>query len=386
MIRHPLSILAFSVSTLSGLCPAQAFTSPAGYESAEAPAFSVYFGAYNQARFQYADGEIKALGVRVLKSVGYRFDWTQHSASTAAARSWTNVSLKISDCDYDKFGATFASNPIGTVTTVYNAKTDFPGATGFPGTGSTGPAPWDKALSFPFNALWVAQGTHDVLLDYTFTGGSLNNGGSWGNGFPAWYHLDAEYGTEGKVAPVTFYGSTNCRDSAHSSGNAYSRVSCVVYPTTATNPANNNMVDLNVYGYRTAPGAALIQTLSLAGSTTSFAFPGALANCDQVFLDVTKPMLFLPSTAGMGSAYARTSIGKFGYNPNYVGITMWSQAVWDDSSTRQIGFTRATSATVPAQPTRLARRMVAYNFDPTASSSRPMTTSGVLNPVAYYSL
>ena len=139
MFKLTTAALALSLVSPAFGQASSAFTTPPGYLTTEgtnigttSSGYSYYFGRYANGHYQVADGEIKAMGVKILNSVGFRLDYRSHSTGTAQARKWSNVTLSLAACDFTKMTRTYSTNAIGTVTTVYSAGTSWPAQTGNP--------------------------------------------------------------------------------------------------------------------------------------------------------------------------------------------------------------------------------------------------------------
>ena len=129
-----------------------------------------------------------------IRDVAYRLEYRLSRSYTVIGRTWTNVTLKMSETNkYNVMSRTYASNITSTQTTVYSSKHDFPSHAGVP---LLKPDVWgglSGKLRFPFQRAWVYTGKNEILLDFTFLGGKLANGytlwtGSRWDGYP----LDSE--------------------------------------------------------------------------------------------------------------------------------------------------------------------------------------------------
>ena len=81
-------------------------TSPKGGLTVEGLHYAYYLGRYADGRYQFADGENKGKAAAITE-VGYRLDNRSHTTSTAMGRSWSSVTLHMSDLtNYDTMSST----------------------------------------------------------------------------------------------------------------------------------------------------------------------------------------------------------------------------------------------------------------------------------------
>ena len=162
---------------LSSALAAQAqFTAPPGFETVEGNYYGHGLGSYATGRYQAVEGSLKGKGARIMKRVEYRVDLaTNYTPAEGFARSWTSVTLDISDTDITKLTSTFSSNIIGPPTRVFSGQVSWTAVSGRQRTN-----PWGQAgLSFPFTQLRTYNAQNDLMLDYRFQGGTLANNASW---------------------------------------------------------------------------------------------------------------------------------------------------------------------------------------------------------------
>ena len=106
-----LSLAALSVSTLGTSLQAQTmnFYSPKFMESTEGQYYSYRFGSYADMRYQMVDGENRGT-VGAIKEIALRLDNRNHTSSTAMGRSWTGVTVDMSNGDHATFSSNFSAN------------------------------------------------------------------------------------------------------------------------------------------------------------------------------------------------------------------------------------------------------------------------------------
>ena len=90
-----------------------AYSSPDGFLTKEGKSAAYIFGEYPEPRIMMFDGEMRNK-VIVMNEVAFRHDYRDYSPYNGAARSWTNISLDISYCDYSKLDTVFTLNPTST--------------------------------------------------------------------------------------------------------------------------------------------------------------------------------------------------------------------------------------------------------------------------------
>ena len=153
-------------------------TSPPGYLTkgqVHSRSWGYRLGQYSNERFQVADGQFRNR-VLIMKEISYRLDggrtYGVNTTSAGVGRTWTNVTLNMAECDYDKMTSTFSTNRLSTPKKVYDAKTTWQSY----GTKAADPSPWGgQGIKFPFTSSWVHTGKRDFLMEYAFSGGILAN-------------------------------------------------------------------------------------------------------------------------------------------------------------------------------------------------------------------
>ncbi len=169
-------LLASSLLALVGHAVGQSYSSPNGFLTTEGKSAAYIFGEYQAPRIMMFDGEMRNK-VMVMNEVGFRHDDRSYTSSNGGARSWTNISLDVSYCNYDKTDTLFTLNPTSTPSRVFSSSMSWPGIVGYP---KTKPAPFTP-IKFPFSGIWLYNGAEDICLDWDFQGGTLTNGTAWGS-------------------------------------------------------------------------------------------------------------------------------------------------------------------------------------------------------------
>ena len=370
-----IAVLALGVPILA---QTKMVTSPSGYENTEAPAFAYYFGMYTDGRFQFADGMQKGKGTKLISQVGYRLDYRSHTTTTGAGKSWTNVQLRMSNCDFAKIGNTFAANPTSTPTLVYNNAVTWPLQTSFP---KTNPAPWSTSRAFPFSTPWFYVGTSDLLLDYQFSGGKLANSASWsGTAAKLMPYLDANSSYDYTNWRITNLGTRNCVDTGQTLG-SYVYLMGYTYPKNA-----GTLYDGRFYTYVTAYNvgfnANVVVAIGLNG-TAGTTFPGV--TCNKLFVDASAPWILLFGKTAATTSWYFKSFGYLPFSPAMVNLNLWGQAAWTDTGNGMLKLSRAARTVVQGQPSNPPPKKMIY----ASSSSTSATVYGPFfnaprNPLILY--
>jgi len=380
---------------LTPLLAQGAITSPAGGLTIEGQHYAYYLGRYADGRYQFADGENRGKAA-VLSEVRYRLDNRAHTTSTAMGRSWSNVTLQMSEmANFDTMSNTWAQNISGTQTTVFSAAADWDSQTGTP---MLKPDIWGGMkgkLRFPFSKPWVYTGKTDMLLDYAFTGGALLNAAAWSGSSARSYYLDGEsISTISKSGVIQRIPAVRqnpaCNDSAitytASGNNAYIYGSAYTYGANSSTITQRKQLLLRHYSYYTAPnGAPVMHVLGLAGSTAGVSIS---ARCNNLHVDLSQPFfpMMFNTIKGNTSGYS----GSMGYlvpwESSMARVQLHLQAAWNDSTTGAFSLTEAAKLTLPdgLPPEELPRRKMAYAYPSTAATAVSVTTSAYAHPYAQY--
>ncbi len=375
-------ILAIAVPPASLLAQDKLTTSPRGWNSSEGNDSGRILGAFSTARYQFLDGELKGLGVKLLKQVQYRHDWQYYIPQTGAGRTWSQVKLAIGEGDYAKQSTTWSHNRLSTPTRVFDASIAWPDMNGYPSTGTAGPAPFHPGLAFPFSTSWSYSGKRDILLEYVFVGGKLKNGMRWVTATESPYHMDSVRPVIANRGGTTTYGRTTCTDSGQPSG-ASCTPAVTTYAANTGNRYNTNQHFVYTYSLRTAKNAPVIHALTTTGSTTGVTIPLA---CNKLFVNLGGAPLYFSGIADniIGSYSTSGALGYFPYTPAAVGIPIWVQAAWADSVNKNLMLTNAAMTTVPPQPPDPPRRAVQYDYQLNSVAGPGFTNDPRKNAIARY--
>lgn len=315
-------------------------SSPPGYLSTEGEDRAYIMFEWSNARTMFLDGEMRN-NVIFIKDTAFRYDYRNYSTGIGQGRTWSNVTLDISLCDYSNPSFTFSQNPTATPTRVFSSSMTLPTQTGFP---STKPAKF--TMSFPFSAAWLYNGNEDICLDYDFNGGVMANNASWSTSWYWSYFLDApSAGT--RVRGVFSVIGTGCTDSGQSYP-AQCWVTSYVHNSKYT--GNTSLQDkYRVYTRTryTPQNQPVIHAITPFGSKTGTSFPGV--TCEKIYLDLSQYFLTIP-LVGNGSTPVYGPDFIFPYQKSLEGVKLYAQAAFPDSSTNALKFTYAEDSILPAYP------------------------------------
>ena len=371
-------IIATTVLALCAPLFAQgSITTPPGGLKTEGASRGSSFGRYANARHQNIDNVHKGKAYTITE-VAFRLDNWNHSRFTAMGRTWSNVKLNVAETDFSKATNSWAAN-VGTATpsTVYNTKADWPTQTGFP---IIKPDVWGglaAKLRFPFSKPWVYTGKNAMLLDYTFSGGSMANNAAWGTtttgSSPSFsYYLDSEYqSTYSKSSSITRLPATriNCNDSAMTrTTGAYLYAYGTTYGPESSTITYRNKLVFQHYSYYTAPKATVIHALGLAGTTAGV---NVGAKCNKLYVDLSKPNILMPfRTLNNTSGQSGTMGWLLPWNSAFANATVYMQGAWSDSQSKQLALTQAIQVTLPngVPAAELPEFTSVYRYDTTSTT------------------
>ena len=209
-----LSLSACLVTT--SLWAQGSFVSPPSLATAEGDTAAYAFFYYSNMRAQHAEGELRGMKLS-LTGIAWRYDYRNHTASTTGGRKWTSVTLNLSDTDWTKMDRTWTKNAYTTPVEVFNSSFAAPLKTGTP---FFKPDNFGGPLSIPFKSPYAYSGSQDLLLDYVFLGGSLDNNVTWTASSGRNYYLDTDNPgntNDPKVPHCVSYGSKQTRYPSSSS-------------------------------------------------------------------------------------------------------------------------------------------------------------------------
>ena len=358
--------------------------SPPQNASVEGARFAYYLGCYsggsvNGARYQFAEGGLRGLVV-VIKNIGFRRDSVNNTGTRTPGRTWTKVTLHLSDGSVAKMTKTWTMNSLNTPKKLFDNKYSWPDFTKAP---TKIPAPWNPALSFPLTQAYIYKGKNDLLMDFRFRGGTLSNGVTWRtNSFRAYYLDAANVVTLPDYYPstTTLHGNQNCRDSSQSAVGGIMTVDLRSYAKTGSNASRQGKFFFEMGSYFTALNKPVIQALSVFGNAAG----QNVGTCNSLYL---KTLLALfGGTAGPPTAIKTTTLPLIPYSAKAVGVSIWVQSAWADSKTGGLKLTQAVEAKIVAQPPSQTPRVMLWYYNPTRATGIGPSSFYVYNPVVQYAV
>ncbi len=338
-----------SVLVLSASAFAQTVYSPdASFQTNQGRGYAFHLGAYSTGRYQLMDGNLRN-SVSIITNIAYRPDnGRTYDQSSGTGRSFTNVTVHLSDCDIASSTTTLSTNATSTPALAFSGSVTWPTITGV-----ANYTTWP--IAFPCSA-WVSSGTADVMADYQFTGGTLANKHVWTMFSSRSYYMDGFYLASFAHATTRWEGSRHqaCLDS--------NTLNPIDIPSTWMSmshfgPSFSLSSYRNKFGFymeseRTAPNSTAIHLLDVAGSSAGTNFPGIA--CQTLHVAGSPVMLVMPVTTDAGGDSARnllgTSNGRSPASKAAVGIRLWGQTAWQDSGTGALRLTQGASVEIPALP------------------------------------
>lgn len=362
------------------LCAQGVLYSPPHLDSkTEGGRYAYYFYRYPGGRSQWADGENRGK-VAVITAISTRLDYRSYSTFTGPGRKWTNVKVMFGEGDISKFSTTFSSNMTTTPTTVYNAAWSVPTvATGYP---STSPAPWggtNGEYTLPFSTTWLYTGKGDIIQDWTYAGGTLDNNVTWSSSSSRTYYLDSYIYT----SPYSSVGSTysfipttrlnnnstgvtgRCNDSEHGTRTtgAYNYLYATAYGKQY--PITNYRGRLLFYtvSYYTGYENPLIHAIAFANDTKGIDLN---TGCNKLHLKgpmLLRPRVSLPSSYS-SSGYSGYRFDLVPWKNVFAGLQLTLQTAWADSSTNNLNLSQARQAILPSMlPEKEQQRSYTYHYN-----------------------
>jgi len=354
--------------------------------------YCYYFGGFSNARQQYADGENSGKAA-VIAAFNVRLDYRSHTSTTAPGRKWTNVMMSIGEGSVSGFSTTFSSNFTTTPQVVFNAAWSLPAVTGYPTTSPSIYGGLKGEYRVPFSTSFVYTGKGDIVHDWQFMGGTLDNNVTWTTSSVRTYYFDSyssasEFSNVGSTyayIPTTRLNNTStgvttrCNDSEHGSTTTGAYCLLYAYAYGPKYPIDNYRGRLYFYhvSYYTGYENPVIHGLAFANDTTGLDLG---TGCNKLHLK--GPMLLFPRVT-MPSTYS--SSGYSGYQFRLVpwiaamsGLQVTVQAAWADSSTNRFALSQGRQATLPSGlPGPAPQRIHTYQYQ------SPTATTG-FGPYNYY--
>jgi len=398
MNKHVLCGMGFVL--VAPLCAQGVLYSPTHLDSkTEGQYYGYYFSAFPNARQQYGDGENRGK-VGVIGAINMRLDYRSHTSTTAPGRKWTSVKVSIAEGDVAKFGVTFATNMTSTPTQVFNAAWSLPTVTGYPLTKPAVYGGLKGEYRIPFSSTWIYTGKTDIVHDWQFSGGTLDNNITWATSSTRTYYFDSytsanEFGAVGstyRYVPATRLNNnsagvtTRCNDSAHTTTTgSYTLVVASAYgPKYVVLNYRSNLL-FYTYSYYTAFEAPVIHGIAFSTNNTGVDLG---TGCNKLHLQgpmILRPTMTMPSTYST-SAFSAYRLEFIPWVSAMANLTIVAQGAWTDSVTNRFALTQAREAILPASlPQPAPKRIHTYQYSsPTASTGFGPYNYYYMNPALAY--
>jgi len=347
-------------------------TSPIGLELTNGNYFSYYFGRYAEGRYQVADGELRNKALSITQ-IDFRLDARSYGTTTGTSRTWTRVTVDISEADVERLSQNWVLNATSTPTRVFDSRMTWATVNGRPTS-----QPWGH-ISFPFKTAWFYSGKTDMLRDYWFRGGTLANAVRWSGSASALYYLDGVTNPDSTTGSGTYMpvADTRCNDSAVTlTTGALAYGSANVYNVNYSTNTYRDKLRVRWYSYYTAPQKPVLQVIGVGVGNTVGLEIGA--RCNRLHVDLSKPYLLLSKTTqNTAQASSGTTEIITPWESRLQGLAFHTQAAWADSQSGLFSLTRARSFVVPGYPTQPLKKRMAFRYDPESGNA--------IGPVAWSS-
>jgi hypothetical protein len=380
------------------VCAQSALYSPKSMASTEGQFYGYAFLRYSDQRIQNVDGENRGTAAAIT-SISFRLDNRSHYSALTGGRTWSNVTMKVSEGDVANFTTNFANNTKTTPTTVYNKAWGVPLVIGFP---LLKPAVWGGLkgeYTIPFSTAWVYTGKGDILTDWKFTGGKLANNVVWATNSARNYYLDGygnfmtPTGSTGyihqKYIPAVRLNNNSlgvtgrCNDSAHTTTTgAYYYNYAYLYAKYYSNRSWSDKMRFYSQSYYTAPGAPVIHAYAVQVDVAGLDLG---TGCNKLHV---KGPLFL--VMGYTNPAANSTNGYSGYYETFVpflnvfrGLDMIGQAAWADSKSGALNLSWAHHIKLP-DPQPAPKRSATYHYIGTNTTGFGPYTNYPYSPAVCY--
>lgn len=355
---------ALILVALSAEIQAQSYiTIPPGYITQESYPHAAEFGAYPDMRFQIVDRDI--FTPMVVLEIACRRDGYQDASSVRfAGRTWASVQLVMGE--HDRITTTaFSTNLVTNVTRVFSGSVTWPDHSAGPRTSV--PHAWAIDVAFPFSAPWsYSASSSGVTVDFAFSGGSLTNQSTWNR--RELYLLDGTVaGKEalGQGFGVGDFSNPRCQVATSFGGTPWAFPNAV---TTATGSVSC-FGRLQSYPY----SANTLYAYSVSGDSAGV--PIGL-RCQNFFLGAGPFVFAALVTPSTGFQFDAPGAGGIPYRQEYVGMKVWTQAVFLDGMWRD---TLSAAGYSQIQPRPLAALNAVSVW--AASTTKPIGTPLSVVPV-----
>ena len=323
-------------------------TTPSGVLNAEGPHSAYGMGGWPNMRIQQADNtHLNQAGA--ISQIAFRLDNRSHTYRTAMGRTWSSIKLVMSEqTNFKTMSSTFSANTGGSATTVFDRKWTWSTQVGFP---LLKPDAWGGLkgqLQFPFAKPWGYSGKNSILADYTFSKGTLANGGTWTSNRGVYFYLDSEFINTSTSTGIVEPGiPPQCNDSAFSfTTGAYAYGLARSHGNRSPIISLRGKLTFTHLSYYTAPNAPVVHALCLGGSNFGV---NVRANCNLLYVDFAKPALLMTFKTLPSRGYSGSMQWLVPWQASLANKDIWVQAAWLDSMTKVFSLTMVTHVTFPTR-------------------------------------
>jgi hypothetical protein len=149
-----------------------------------------------------------------------------------------------------------------------------------------------------------------------------------------------------------------------------------------SSPINAGKSVLHVSTIFTAANRPVIIALSSGGFPAGVTFPGV--TCNKLYVDMSKPSLVTVKQPRGPEAQTRFDLASFDYLPGLVGVPMYLQAAWNDSTTGAVLLTNGVHTAIPRIPRAHLRRCVFTHVVANKNTTGTLFARAEYNPVLRY--
>jgi hypothetical protein len=374
--------------------------SPPGCSTTEQTRYCYYFLRYANGQSQLLDGEHRGT-TRTITEIALRPDYYSFNTTYGMGRTWTRMTIKMCEGDYDTFGSTISANRKTPQTQVFAAAVTLPTLSGYP---KTQPEAWGGTtgtLKFPFTTKYAYSGKADLLSEWMYAGGTLANRGSWSGSTYKYYRQDAgdtsglsstgSQGSSYSYIPTTRLNNsttstpprTTCNDSAiTSTTGAYAYGYAYTYGKYYSNRGWAGKLRMYGYSYYTGYSRPTIHAYSYGNDPKGV---DVFTGCNMLHL---KTIVLMDTLTTMpqsinSSGYSGYREMFFPWLPQMASLKLTLQAAWADSKTNGFRLSQAAEITFPnGMPP--PRRYAGHSYSTTTTVLNYRSTSYLYNPALRY--
>ena len=365
----------------SGTVSAQAWSPHPSYATKMGGAPAVDWGHSAASRYQFTDGNFRNQALVLNKLSARPRGGITYVPTIGAGRSWQSVVIDIAPTQLSRVSSTYTQNYSSAPTRVFSGSVTWPSLDGEVVNALT-----TFPVQIPFQTPFVHVGNSDFLIDVQMAGGTLANGQAWGR---ANYHLDTYKVANTETGYIHYYhdpAAPGCVDSSlpASAGRAFAKMNIQRYADDNSVPASvRNRVLFGSQAKGLPPRHPFVSATSLAVNPLGLPVPGG---CERLFVDLNSFVYYSGGSSGtLGEGWTSYGPSGFLYQPFFFGLEVYTQYAWEDTQSRRLMVSAASSSVVPelfyvntAQP----RRVTVYGSLSRAQGD--VTRSSWFSPIFKY--